>query len=104
MTDRVKQVWLPGFLTLFLSMMLLMAIQFFGPQPAHREHIRLANDSSCGGDLRAVAVVVTFDRRDRSVFGGPRRSVPERYASFYFVSCFAVLGFFRDLDSRVADS
>jgi hypothetical protein len=33
MTDRVKQVWLPGFLTLFLSLMLLMAIQFFGPQP-----------------------------------------------------------------------
>jgi hypothetical protein len=33
MTDRVKQVWLPGFLTLFLSMMLLMVIQFFGPKP-----------------------------------------------------------------------
>ena len=33
MTDRVKQIWLPGFLTLFLSMMLLMLIQFFGPQP-----------------------------------------------------------------------
>jgi hypothetical protein len=33
MSDRVKQVWLPGFLTLFLSLMLLMAIQFFGPQP-----------------------------------------------------------------------
>jgi hypothetical protein len=33
MTDRVKQVWLPGFLTLFLSMMLLMTIQFFGPKP-----------------------------------------------------------------------
>jgi hypothetical protein len=33
MTDRVKQVWLPGFLTLFLSMMLLMAIQFVGPNP-----------------------------------------------------------------------
>jgi hypothetical protein len=33
MTDRVKQVWLPGFLTLFLSVMMLMAIQFFGPQP-----------------------------------------------------------------------
>lgn len=33
MTDRVKHIWLPGFLTLFLSMMLLMAIQFFGPQP-----------------------------------------------------------------------
>ena len=33
MTDRVRQVWLPGFLTLFLSMMLLMAIQFFGPKP-----------------------------------------------------------------------
>src|SRR5208282_1181062 len=32
MTDRVRQVWLPGFLTLFLSMMLLMAIQFFGPE------------------------------------------------------------------------
>jgi hypothetical protein len=33
MTDRVRQVWLPGFLTLFLSMMLLMAIQFIGPKP-----------------------------------------------------------------------
>src|SRR5271154_2865415 len=33
MTERVKQVWLPGFLTLFLSMILLMLIQFFGPQP-----------------------------------------------------------------------
>ena len=33
MTDRVKQIWLPGFLTLFLSLMLLMLIQFFGPQP-----------------------------------------------------------------------
>lgn len=33
MTDRVKQVWLPGFLTLFLSMMLLMVIQFIGPKP-----------------------------------------------------------------------
>jgi hypothetical protein len=33
MTDRVKQVWLPGFLTLFVSLMLLMAIQFFGPKP-----------------------------------------------------------------------
>src|SRR5580698_7447120 len=33
MTDRVKQVWLPGFLTLFLSLMLLMLIQFFGPKP-----------------------------------------------------------------------
>ena len=33
MTDRVKQIWLPGFLTLFLSVMLLMLIQFFGPQP-----------------------------------------------------------------------
>jgi hypothetical protein len=33
MTERVRQVWLPGFLTLFLSMMLLMAIQFIGPKP-----------------------------------------------------------------------
>jgi hypothetical protein len=33
MTDRVKQIWLPGFLTLFLSMMLLMLIQFIGPKP-----------------------------------------------------------------------
>ena len=33
MADRVKQVWLPGFLTLFLSMMLLMTIQFIGPKP-----------------------------------------------------------------------
>lgn len=33
LTNRVKQFWLPGFVTLFLSMMLLMFIQFFGPQP-----------------------------------------------------------------------
>jgi hypothetical protein len=30
MTDRVKQVWLPGFLTLFLSVMLLMVNEFIG--------------------------------------------------------------------------
>ena len=30
MTDRVKQVWLPGFLTLFLSVMLLMANELIG--------------------------------------------------------------------------
>ncbi len=28
MTNRVKQFWLPGFLTLFISMVLLMAMQF----------------------------------------------------------------------------
>jgi len=33
MTARVKQVWLPGFLTLFLSLMLLMGIQFIGAKP-----------------------------------------------------------------------
>jgi hypothetical protein len=30
MTDRVKQVWLPGFLTLFLSVMVLMVNEFIG--------------------------------------------------------------------------
>ena len=33
MTNRVKQLWVPGFLTLALSMVLLMAIQFIGPKP-----------------------------------------------------------------------
>ena len=33
MTNRVRQLWLPGFLTLFTSMMLLMIIEFFGPRP-----------------------------------------------------------------------
>lgn len=33
MTDRVKQLWLPGLLTLSLSMVLLMLIQFIGPKP-----------------------------------------------------------------------
>ena len=33
MTDRVRQFWLPGLLTLTLSMVLLMAIQFIGPRP-----------------------------------------------------------------------
>ena len=33
MTNRVRQLWLPGFLTLFMSMMLLMIIEFFGPRP-----------------------------------------------------------------------
>jgi hypothetical protein len=30
MTDRARQVWLPGFLTLFLSVMLLMVNEFIG--------------------------------------------------------------------------
>jgi hypothetical protein len=33
MTNRVQQLWLPGLLTLLLSMVLLMAIQFIGPKP-----------------------------------------------------------------------
>jgi hypothetical protein len=33
MTDRVKQVWLPGFLMLFLSVILLTVIQFIGSKP-----------------------------------------------------------------------
>jgi len=33
MTNRVRQLWLPGFLTLLLSMVLLMVIQLTGPKP-----------------------------------------------------------------------
>ena len=33
MTNRVKQFWLPGLLTLFLAMVLLEIIQMFGPSP-----------------------------------------------------------------------
>ena len=33
MTNRVRQLWMPGFLTLLLSMVLLMVIQFIGPKP-----------------------------------------------------------------------
>jgi hypothetical protein len=33
LTNRVKQFWLPSLLTLFLSMGLLMLVQFFGPNP-----------------------------------------------------------------------
>jgi hypothetical protein len=33
MNPRTKQLWLPGFLTLFLAMGLLALIQLFGPQP-----------------------------------------------------------------------
>jgi len=33
MTDRVKQWWLPGFVVLFLSMMLLMVNEFIGIKP-----------------------------------------------------------------------
>ena len=33
MTNRVRQFWLPGFLTLFTSMSLLILIDFFGPRP-----------------------------------------------------------------------
>lgn len=33
MTNRVRQLWLPGFFTLFTSMILLMIIEFFGPRP-----------------------------------------------------------------------
>ena len=33
MTNRVRQLWLPGFLTLFTSMSLLALIGLFGPRP-----------------------------------------------------------------------
>lgn len=33
MTNRVRQYWLPGFVALFLSMMLLMANEFIGIKP-----------------------------------------------------------------------
>lgn len=33
MSNRVRQLWLPGFLTLFTSMSLLVLLGFFGPQP-----------------------------------------------------------------------
>ena len=33
MTDRVKQWWLPGFVVLFLSMVLLMVNEFIGIKP-----------------------------------------------------------------------
>jgi hypothetical protein len=33
MTNRVRHLWVPGFLTLLLSMVLLMVIQFIGPKP-----------------------------------------------------------------------
>jgi hypothetical protein len=33
MSNRVKQFWLPGLLTLFLAMVLLEIIQLFGPSP-----------------------------------------------------------------------
>ena len=33
MTNRIKQFWLPGLLTLSVSMLLLMLIQFVGPKP-----------------------------------------------------------------------
>jgi hypothetical protein len=33
MTNRVKQFWLPGLLTLVLSMVILALIQIFGPKP-----------------------------------------------------------------------
>ena len=33
MSDRVKQFWWPGFLTLLLSMVLLLVIQLIGPKP-----------------------------------------------------------------------
>jgi hypothetical protein len=33
MLNRVRQLWLPGLLTLFTAMSLLMLIQFFGPYP-----------------------------------------------------------------------
>jgi hypothetical protein len=33
MTNRVRQLWVPGFLTLLVSMTMLMVIQFIGPKP-----------------------------------------------------------------------
>lgn len=54
MTDRVRQLWLPGFLTLFTSMSLLMLIGFFGPRPPNFYPIDAYNVSF---QLRAWSVI-----------------------------------------------
>jgi len=51
MTNRVKQFWLPSLLTLSLSMVLLMLIQFFGPRPW---------TSDTGNHLRMTPVAVVY--------------------------------------------
>jgi len=51
MTNRVKQFWLPSLLTLLLSMVLLLLIQFFGPSPW---------TSDSGNHLRMTPVAVVY--------------------------------------------
>jgi hypothetical protein len=52
MTDRVRQWWLPGFVALFLSVMLLAVNQFYGPKPL----IMSAHGSSMGVPLAVIYV------------------------------------------------
>jgi len=51
MTNRVKQFWLPSLLTLLLSMVLLMLIQLFGPNPW---------TPATGGRLRMMPMAVVY--------------------------------------------
>jgi hypothetical protein len=51
MSNRVKQFWLPGLLTLFLAMVLLEIIQMFGPNPW---------TSDSGNHLRMTPVAVVY--------------------------------------------
>lgn len=54
MTNRVRQLWLPGFLTLATSMSLLVLIDFFGPRPPNLFPIDAYNVSF---QLRAWSVI-----------------------------------------------
>lgn len=54
MTNRVRQLWLPGFLTLFTSMSLLVLIDFFGPRPPNFLPVDAYNVSL---QLRAWSVI-----------------------------------------------
>jgi hypothetical protein len=56
MTDRVRQVWLPGFLTLFLSMMLLMANEVIGIKLGVNPLIVSAHDSGLKAPVAVIYV------------------------------------------------
>ena len=102
--QRVKQFWIPALLTLFCSMVLLMLIQFFGPQPT------ILGSSS---KLRITPVAVVYIswlitlpvRRGRgSVSVDSRRRTASRSIRVHHFSNFALSRVFSGRPSCGADS
>jgi len=103
MPKRVAQFWLPAFLTLLLSMVLLAVIQMFGPQPLNAGSSQPLVDAGCRG-LRFLATLLAAYRRIGSVHIAPCGWLSASGLLFHRFPHLALFDLFSDRFTDSADS